>query len=73
MRGEGLADVAELGLRGAEKLPPHRRVEEQVADFDRRARPGSRRARRSRGLAAGDLNLRAAVTLGACGCAAPAG
>ncbi len=34
---EGLGDVAHLGLRGAEELAPHGRVEEQVADLDGRA------------------------------------
>ncbi len=34
---EGLGEVPYLGLRRAEELLPHRRVEEQVAHFDRRA------------------------------------
>ena len=34
---ERLADVAQLGLRGAQELAPHRRVEEQIADLDGRA------------------------------------
>ena len=50
---ERLADVAELGLRGAQELAPHGRVEEQVADLDRRADRAAagrdvRRARRRR-------------------------
>ena len=35
--GEGVADVAELGGRGAEELAAGRRVEEEVADLDDRA------------------------------------
>ena len=34
--GEGFADVTHLGLRAAQKLPPHRRVVEQLSNFDRR-------------------------------------
>ena len=31
---EGLGDMPQLGLDRAEKLASHRRVEEQIADFD---------------------------------------
>jgi len=53
-RGQGdsrkrLTDVAELRLRGPQKLPPHGRVVEQVVDLDRRAHRGRRWRGRPRG------------------------
>ena len=54
---EGLAHVAQLGLRRAEELAADRRVEEQVGNLDRgahRAAAGDDR----RALTAGDLDLR---------------
>ena len=43
---ECLAGMAHFGLCGAQKLPPHRRVEEQIVNFDRRAdRAAARRDR----------------------------
>ncbi len=34
--GKGFGDMAHLGLHPAQKLPPHRRVVEQLTHFDRR-------------------------------------
>ena len=42
--GEGFGRVPHLGLRGPQEFVSHRRVEKQVADFDRRAARGSPRA-----------------------------
>ena len=43
--GERLGDVAELGGRGPQKLPPHGRVEEQVVHLDARADRAAARGR----------------------------
>ena len=63
-RGQGdarerLAHVPELGGRGPEKLPPHRRIEEQVADLDRGAHRAAARRRGAYRPAAGDADFRA--------------
>ena len=67
---EGLGRVAHLGLRRPQELAPHRRVEEQVADLDRRAHRAAARARPARACAADDFQLRAARRVGRCGCEA---
>ena len=59
---ERLGRVAHLGLRRAQELVPHRRVEEQVAHFDRRADGAADRRDRLR-LAADDFQLGAALGL----------
>ena len=72
MRVNASRDVAELGGRGPQKLPPHGRVEEQVVHLDGRADRAAARGRLAHD-AAGGLDLRRRFGSRACGCAAPAG
>ncbi len=58
---ERFADVPHLGLRRAQELAPHRRVVEQLPDFDRRAHRAAA-GRDRRGMPAGDLPVRAAAS-----------
>ena len=64
--------MAELGLRGAQELPPHGRVEEQVVYLQGRAHRTAA-GRQLAAAAGGHLQFRAAGAFGACGCAAPGG
>ena len=69
---EGFGRVAHLGLRRAEELVPDRRVEEQVADFDRRA-DGAADGRDGCATARRRLPARRRSQRRRCGCGGSAG